>query len=166
MITFIRKTGMFVVRGTLAFCALIFLVLIAIQIILIVGVNLVAAGHGSSFFERQLNEAIGDTGYSVAFDALYYDPVRGFSVYDLSVSDKEGSFLTLDRFSIGAYFTFSSLKAIDMHARGGNLSIDRIPVFENNVVQDEAKAGCVIFEKAGGTHSQRVQSRMHYIKIK
>lgn len=137
MITFIRKTGMFVVRGTLAFCALIFLVLIAIQIILIVGVNLVAAGHGSSFFERQLNEAIGNTGYSVAFDALYYDPVRGFSVYDLSVSDKEGSFLTLDRFSIGAYFTFSSLKAIDMHARGGNLSIDRIPVFENNVVQDE-----------------------------
>jgi translocation and assembly module TamB len=138
MIIFLRKTGIFVVRMTLALCALIFIMLIAIQLVLITGVNLVAAGHGSSFFERQVNNAFKDSGYNITFDALYYDPVRGFSVYNLSVSDQDGVFLTLDRFSVGAYLTFSSLRNIDIYARGGNLSLERLPqAHEEKIDQSE-----------------------------
>lgn len=135
MIIFLRKTGIFVVRSVLMIAALLFLTLIALQIILVAGINLIAAGHGSSFFENQINKAIINSGYQITFNALYYDPVRGFSLRDLTVADKDGTFLTLDKLSLGANLARIPLREIDVYASGGNLNLQRLPASKAEEVE-------------------------------
>ena len=64
-------------RSILTLCAMLFFVLIAIQIVLIVGINLVSTGKGSGFIAGKINEALVDSGFQIALDQLYYDPERG-----------------------------------------------------------------------------------------
>lgn len=128
MISMLKKITRFLIGSILAFGAFLFVALIAVQIVLMAGINIIATGKGSAFIAAKINDAIENSGYQIAFDALYYDPVRGFTVYDLSVSDTQGEFLTLDRFSLAASFVLSPLRALDLHAQGGTLSLVRLPI--------------------------------------
>lgn len=128
MVHFLRKTGLFIARSVLALVALLFVGLIALQILLLVGINLLSAGLGTDFFADRANRALAQSGYQVAFTALYYDPVRGVSIRDLSVSDTEGEFLTLDTLSIDPSFSRSAMRTLALDAQGGNLVLSRMPV--------------------------------------
>ena len=128
MIAFLQKTGRFIARAILALIALGFVALIAAQIILIAGINLLGAGFGSDFIEQRANQALADSGYQISFDALYYDPVRGFTIHDLAVADRQGPFLTLDRLSVGISLAQSAARHLGVAVRGGTLNLDRLPV--------------------------------------
>lgn len=138
MMTRLCKTGRFILKGVLGLAALLLLGLIAIQIILIVGINLVSTGKGSAFLSKQINAAIIDSGYSIGFDGLYYDPVRGITIHDLAVSDEQGTFMTLDHFSLGVDFVLGPLRTLDIHAKGGTLALDRMPELTEKT-EDETK---------------------------
>lgn len=130
----LRKTGRFVLRSILALCALFFIAVIAAQILLTLVINVVSTGRGTDFFEGQINQALAGSGYQVAFEALYYDPVRGFTLHDLSVADTQGPFLALDRFSLSVSFALGALRTLDLSAHGGTLALNRLPV---SAVRDE-----------------------------
>ncbi len=146
MMTFLRKTVRYISKATLALIALLLVGLIAIQIVLIIGINLVSTGKGSFFISGKINEAIAGSGYSINFDGLYYDPVRGISIHDLAVSDTQGTFLTLDRFSAGIDFILGPLRTLDLHAQGGTLSLYRLPVSPDNDDEADTKEALAPFE--------------------
>lgn len=137
MISFSKKIGLAIMRSALALFAVFFIALIAVQFILVVGINLISTGRGTGFIVEKVNQALESSGYQVGFDALYYDPVRGFTVYDLSLSDQEGEFLSLDKFSLSVSLALSPLKTLSLSAQGGTLSIDRIPVSEKEPAEEE-----------------------------
>ncbi len=136
MISFFKKTGLAIARAIFALFAVFLIALIAVQLILITGINIVSTGRGTDFISKKINEALVDSGYHVALDALYYDPVRGFTIHDLSVSDKEGAFLSLDRFSLSVSLARSPLKTLSLSGQGGTLSVSRIPVSEAPTMQE------------------------------
>lgn len=139
-----KRTGRFVARSVLTLCALMLLALMAVQLVLVVGINLVSTGKGSNFIAGKINEALVDSGYQIGFDNLYYDPVRGFTVYNLAVSDRQGEFLTLDRFSLAPSFALAPVKTLDLHARGGTLAVARLPIATQN--EAERKGNVEPFE--------------------
>lgn len=121
------QTGRFILRSLLGLAALLLVALITVQIVLIVGINLVSTGKGSHVLSAGLNKAMADSGYALAFDALYYDPVRGFTVYDLAVSDPQGVFLNIDRVSLGVSLASSPLRVLDIGIKGRELVLIRLP---------------------------------------
>lgn len=136
MVSFFKKTGLAIARAIFSLFAVFLIALIAVQLILITGINIVSTGRGTDFISKKINDALVDSGYHVALDALYYDPVRGFTIHDLSVSDKEGAFLSLDRFSLSVSLARSPLKTLSLSGQGGTLSVSRIPVSEAPAMQE------------------------------
>lgn len=139
-----KKTGRFIMRSILTLCALLFVALISVQLVLIVGINLVSTGRGTDFIAGKINGAMAESGYQIGFDKLYYDPVRGLTVYDLSVSDEQGVFVTLDRFSLDISFVLAPIRTLDLYARGGTLSIARLPLTKEG--SEETQEGLKPFE--------------------
>lgn len=135
MMTFLYRIGRFMARAFLTLLAFVFVALIAIQIVLIAGINFMSAGFGTDFIEKRANLALAESGYQVAFDGLYYDPLRGFTIHNLSVADAQGAFLTLDRLSAGFSITRSALRTLDLSIHGGTLSLDRLPVADDAAVE-------------------------------
>ncbi len=127
MFLILKRTIYFLVRGILTLSAIFFIAVITVQLALVVGINLVSTGKGSSFIAAKANEALVDSGYKISFDSLYYDPVRGFTVYGLSVSDTQSTFLTLDRFSLSISLALSPARTLQLYANGGTLRLDRLP---------------------------------------
>lgn len=123
----LRKTGKIIAMGIAALCAVIFALLITAQIVLILGINLFSTGGGSSFITRKVNESLSSTGYSITLDGVYYDPLRGVTVHDLAVADAQGSFLTLDHFSLKPSLILAPLRTLQIAANGGTLNLMRIP---------------------------------------
>lgn len=144
--TFIlKKASRFFIRSLLTAAALLFIALITIQVALIAGINILATGKGSDFIAAQINGQLAESGYNVDFDSLYYDPVRGFTLYGLSVSDDQGEFLTIDRFSLAVSLALSPARILRLHAQGGTLSLSRIPTSKEDSGQD-AQASLSPFE--------------------
>ena len=131
MVSLLQKSATVIVQGLLSLCALLFIGLIVIQLTLVIGINAISAGAGTDFIAGKINQALAPSGYDVAFDGLYYDPVRGISIHNLSISDNRGQFLTMDRFSLAASFLLSPLQTVELSARGGTLTLERIPVTQD-----------------------------------
>lgn len=127
MKAFFRKTGRVIAGALLSFCTLFILVLIAAQIVLAVGINIMGSGKGTSFVQDKANAALSGSGYSVAFSGFYYDPLRGVTLHDLSVADGQGPFLSLDRFSLSVSLSQLALRDLSLLGRGGHLKLLRIP---------------------------------------
>ncbi len=125
---FLKRTGRLAARGIVTLCALFILALISIQIILVVGINAMNTGRGTGFIQEKINGALKDSGYRLAFDGLYYDPVQGLSVRGLSVFDTQGSFLHIERFSAKASFARAPLHTLDVSAHGNVMTLSRLPV--------------------------------------
>lgn len=164
MLLFLKKTSLTAVRSIFALLALFFIALISAQLILVAGINLISTGRGTDFISKKINDALADSGYQVGFDALYYDPLRGLTVYDIFVSDKEGPFLSLDRFSLSISLALSPLKTVSLSAQGGTLSIDRIPVSGENPEQEEI-AGIKPFNAPNIYFTKIIISRLSFDHI-
>jgi translocation and assembly module TamB len=125
-----KKFSLLAGRVFLSLTALLFLALITIQVALVIGVNILSTGKGTSYISKKINEAVAPSGYQIAFDTLYYDPVRGLMLQNLSVSDKEGEFLTLDKFKFRPSFAFGAVRILGLSASGGTLALTRLPKSE------------------------------------
>jgi len=137
MILFFQKVGLFAVRSILSLCALLLAGLMIVQMILIIGINTPSTGRGSDFLSAKINQTLEDSGYQIGFDALYYDPVRGFIFHDFTVSDSDGKFLSLDHFSFNISFVLSPLRTLELSGKGGTMMFDRLPTSENASLETE-----------------------------
>lgn len=118
-----RKMG----KAVLAFFAFMLVIAVIVQISLVVVVNIAATGGGTKFLNDKINEALQQSGYNVSFQKVFYDPIRGITVRDVSISDTSGPFLSLDRFSLSASLLPLSLRDLQLAARGGTLVLTRLP---------------------------------------
>ncbi len=133
MAAILKKTGRFFVRGGLSILALFVIALIALQILLVVGINAVNTGRGTGFILEKANSAMQDSGYNVSFTSLTYDPVQGVSLRDFSVSDREGPFLHIDKFSVRASLAMVPLRMLDVAVRGNVMTLSRLPAAQEDI---------------------------------
>lgn len=138
MAPILRKTMKIIARTLGAVLAFLLLALVILQIALTVGINMLSTGRGTDFISGKINQSLESSGYSVDFDALHYDPVRGITVKNLAVADREGIFLTLDHLSLAASLALAPLRELDLALNGGTLSLARLPATaEKNKQQEE-----------------------------
>lgn len=123
----LKKIGRGIMQGFLSMLAFTIVLLALTQIALMVGFAAFNTGKGRTFIEEQLQNALADSGYNIAIGTLFYDPVRGMSVYDVTLSDQEGTFATLDRLSVGIVFEKLFVRDLEIFANGGTLALSRFP---------------------------------------
>lgn len=128
MLAVMKNAGRKIGKAVLALCAFLLVVAVILQISLAVAINIAATGGGTEFLNDKINGFLRQSGYSISFQKFFYDPVRGITIRDLSLSDTAGPFLNLDRFSLSASFLPLSLRDLQLTARGGALILTRLPV--------------------------------------
>jgi translocation and assembly module TamB len=144
MVAILRKTGFILTHSIAAILSWLILLFIVLQVLLVIGVNFIGAGHSTNFLVTQINKALSGRDYHVALDALYYDPVRGFTLRDLSIADERGDFVKLDRLSVSASLVLTPLRMMDIAVDGGTLDLMRIPSAQDDTAED------IIDEENGG----------------
>lgn len=138
MIASLKKTGRYIARALLSLAALLLIGVIALQLALVAGINIVSTGRGTDFFEDKINAALTGSGYRITFSALYYDPVRGFTIHDLTAADAQGPFMTIDRISVAADYPAAAMRTLALSVRGGTLAWLRSPVTTQDDAENDA----------------------------
>lgn len=124
---FFKRTGYKAGQAILATCAFLLIVAAILQITFTVGLNLAATGAGTDLLEKKINAAVKESGYSISFDKILYDPVRGIILRNFSLSDPQGPFLILDKFSLSASLFSIPLRNLEVTAHGDHLIVLRLP---------------------------------------
>ncbi|HAJ90051.1 MAG TPA: hypothetical protein DCM27_03415 [Rhodospirillaceae bacterium] len=125
-----RISGRFLAKSFLVMVALSLVLLAVVQIILLIAINALNTGKAHDFIQQQLTAALVDSGYNATFDHLFYDPVRGFTLYHFAISDKDGQMATVDRFSINIAYSKIFLRRLDVVASAGEIKLVRLPASE------------------------------------
>lgn len=121
------QTGRFILRGLAALAAGLFILVVVVQIILFVGLGLASTGAVTRIATEHINAAIEGTTLEVSLDRLSYDPIRGISLRNLAVSDRDGIFLTLDRLSLSPSLVSLPLRSLQLTVSGGTMEMRRLP---------------------------------------
>lgn len=123
----LKKITRRALRFTLWAMATVLVLIVVLQIGLMIGLNYLMAGKATAFAQAQIKSLIAGSGYDVSFAQMTYDPARGITLKNLSVSDPEGEFLTLDQFSAGFSWSKIFLHTLEIEAHGGRLVLLRVP---------------------------------------
>lgn len=122
-----KATGYKIGQGVLALLAFILVIAAIIQIILVLGINFAATGTATKFVQEKINTGLQDSGYNLSFSKIFYNPIRGITIYDLVAEDEIGPFLSLDRFSLSISYLSLPLRDLKLAAHGGELTLLRLP---------------------------------------
>ncbi len=113
----------------LSLTAISFVLVLAVvlQLALVLGVNMFSKGRAHQLVQDQVTAALADSGYDLTFASLYYDPVRGFTLYDIALSDTQGPIMTLDRFSLAVDLIKIPRRLLALEGHAGTLDLIRLP---------------------------------------
>lgn len=135
-----QKTKHFIARSLLLIAMLCLVLVVMLQIALLIGINALNTGKAHHFVQDQVTSAMEDSGYNATFDKLSYDPVRGFTLNNLTVLDKDGTIATADRISLDIAFSKIPLRQLDMVMSAGDIHLVRLPASaEENPVSDNTE---------------------------
>lgn len=98
-----------------------------IQLGCIIALSLLNTPPGRAFIHTQLNALTAETGQRIEIGGIYYDPVRGLSVQDITLSDQAGVLISLDHISLRVAFEKLMARQLDLALIGGQLIIHRLP---------------------------------------
>ncbi len=115
------------IRFVLSLTAVMFGVLILLQLGLIIGINFLATGNATHFVQGQINALTADSGYTVTFKQLSYGPIRGLILTDLVMADKRGKAISIDLVAIKMNLASLMLRALDLSIQGQTLTLLRLP---------------------------------------
>lgn len=137
-----QKPKSFLLRVLLVIAALCLVIVVIIQMVLLVAINALNTGKAHDYIQSQVTSVLSASGYNATFDKLIYDPVRGFTLSDVAVLDKDGTIATVDKFSLDIAFSKIVFKQLDMVASAGTVHLIRSP--ESQAEQLEDNAGTVL----------------------
>ncbi len=100
---------------------------IVLQLALVIGVNMFSKGRAHELAQEQITAALADSGYNLTFASLYYDPVRGFTLYDIALSDDQGPLMKLNRFSLAVDLMKIPRRLLTLEGHAGTLELLRLP---------------------------------------
>lgn len=123
----VQKSKRFILRSLLVIAVICLILVVVIQVGLLVAINALNSGKAHHYIQAQLTSAMASSGYNATFDKITYDPIRGFTVYNLVVLDKSGAFATADKFSLDIAFSKIPFKRLDLVANAGAISFLRLP---------------------------------------
>lgn len=140
MRTTLKKTGRFLVRSALSLLAFGIILIALVQVILVFGINAFNTNAAHDFIQGKINEAAKPGGYVIAYDNSFYDPVRGFTLRGLVVSDAQGELLNLDTFSLDIAFSQIPLKQLSVSGSMGTLNLVRLPASTEETPKEDTAA--------------------------
>ncbi len=136
---FLKKSGHFILQAILSVTAFAIVLIAVIQVTLMAGFSLLNTGMGRDLVQKQIDTLTADTPYDIALGNLFYDPVRGFTLYSLSIADADGPLLTLDRVSAAIPFEKLIARHLDLMVSAGTLTLHRLPADEENMPAAQAE---------------------------
>ncbi|MBU0858323.1 MAG: hypothetical protein KJ667_00140 [Alphaproteobacteria bacterium] len=127
MFTFLKKTARVITHSILSLLAVGIVLLILLQIALVGTFLWLNTGKGRAIIEKELQLIMAETGQDITIGRLFYDPARGLNIYDVTLRDKTGPLITLDRLSARVAFEKITARILDLDIDGGTLTIHRLP---------------------------------------
>ncbi|MBE2191410.1 MAG: translocation/assembly module TamB domain-containing protein [Alphaproteobacteria bacterium] len=128
----VQNSKHFIVRALLLIVTLCLFFAVVIQIGFVVVINAFNTGKAHDFLQTQLTSALEDSGYNVTFNKLIYDPVRGFSIYNINILDKDGTIATVDKFTLDISFSKMPLRQLDLIVNAGEVNFVRLPMSQRD----------------------------------
>ncbi len=122
-----KKIAGFFLQGFLALLAFSLILIALLQLSLMAGFTFLNTGKGRDLIQDQLNALAQPSGYHITLHSLFYDPIRGFTLRGLSISDEAGEFLTLDQASLSLSFEKLLARHLDLSFSAGTLTLSRLP---------------------------------------
>lgn len=115
--------------------ALLFAIVLIVQIALFAGVGWINSQGGQEFVKAQLDVALGGSGYEVEFSGLRYSPLTAILLEDLRISDMQGEFLSARdvRLAVGLFPLAAKMLAVGVNAQ--EVVLLRAPISQENKPQ-------------------------------
>lgn len=124
---FLKRLSRTVLQLSLAAVSFALVLAVALQLALVIGVNMFSKGRAHELAQAHVTAALADSGYNLTFAGLYYDPVRGFTLYDIALSDRLGPVMNLDRLSLAIDLVKMPRRLLVLEGHGGTLTLIRLP---------------------------------------
>ena len=128
MTNFAQTSRQFLLKSLLIIAMICLLLIVMVQMALLIGINALNIGKLHRYIQSEVTTTLATGGYNATFDKLTYDPVRGFTLSDLKVSDQNGEFLTSEKISLDIAFLKIPLRHLDMIIDAGQINMERLPV--------------------------------------
>lgn len=126
MENFVRKSKHFLLRSLLLIASLLILAVVVLQVGLLVSINALNTGKAHHYIQAQVTSALAKSGYNATFDKVFYDPVRGITIHNLTVLDKDGIIAAADKLSLDISFSKIPLRQLDMIIDAGEINVLRL----------------------------------------
>lgn len=124
---FIKRLARTCLQLSLAAVSFVLVLVIVLQLALVIGVNMFSKGRAHELAQEHITAALAESGYNLTFARLYYDPVRGFTLYDLALSDAQGPLMNLDRFSLAIDLMKIPRRLLALEGHAGTMNLIRLP---------------------------------------
>lgn len=147
----LKKLARATLQISLAAISFALVLVIVMQCALVIGINMFSKGRAHDLVQNQVTAALAGSGYNLTFASLYYDPVRGFTLYDIALSDEAGILMTLDRFSLAVDLVKIPRRLLVLEGHAGTLDIARLPAGRDDAQAEETALAaliCRIFSSA------------------
>lgn len=133
----LKKLARATLQISLAAISFALVLVIVMQCALVIGINMFSKGRAHDLVQNQVTAALAGSGYNLTFASLYYDPVRGFTLYDIALSDEAGILMTLDRFSLAVDLVKIPRRLLVLEGHAGTLDIARLPAGRDDAQAEE-----------------------------
>ncbi len=127
MTKFIKRLARTFLQLSLGAISFVLVLAIVLQLALVIGVNMFSKGRAHDLAQEHVTAALADSGYNLTFASLYYDPVRGFTLYDVALMDDQGPLAKLDRFSLAVDLLKIPRRLLALEGHAGTLDLIRLP---------------------------------------
>lgn len=119
-------------------CALAFALLALAQIILVAGFIWLNAGQGGrDLLNAYLADSLAESGYTLALARITYDPLRGFALRDIQISDQDGILAEADRIILSPGLMALPAGILNLSIDGGAITIYRWPASTEEKTEDQ-----------------------------
>lgn len=146
MAGWLKKIILMFTKTALVGLSVLIALLIMGQIVLLMGLSALNAGAFQKQVQEQVANALDGTGYSAIFQKLGYDPARGFTFYDIKISDAAGEWASADQLSFGIAYSKLLWKNLEMKIGAHDLLIARLPLSEAKRDRAQAEPSVEPFE--------------------